>query len=237
MSQEQSIAVFVYNFPHKKSQDFLLRLIIEGLFPKIVLAADPIKLSIPKPLIRVKPLHVDLIHPKIICNRFDIEYKVIDHNCEECCNYLRSRKIELGIIAGARILRKPVIESVVHGIINIHPGLLPEGRGYDALQWAIFEGRELGVTSHVINHRIDHGYIIKRVVIPEYPDDTFIDLSLRLEQTQTNILAESIYTLNSSSLGDLEPVRDGFSLHKKMPAELERLLPNILEKRLTRLLQ
>ena len=123
------LAVFSYNFPHKKTQDFLFRLITEGISPSLVLAADPVGLNIPKPLIRIKPRHYDLLHPREICKRFDIKYFVVDHNSEECCKYLTDHSIDIGIISGARILKGPIIKSVRKGIINIHPSILPEGRG------------------------------------------------------------------------------------------------------------
>jgi phosphoribosylglycinamide formyltransferase-1 len=225
------LAIFVYNFPHKKTQDFLFRLYTDRIIPQLVLAADPIKLGIPAPSIRVKPRHIDLIHPKIICNTLNIEYLVVDHNCDRCCDVLRTSNIDIAVIAGARILKEPVISSVRKGIINIHPGLLPEGRGMDALQWAIYENRPLGVTSHVINKKVDHGLIIKKEAIPEYKDDTFIDLSLRLEQTQTNIVSESVNILRHTDTSALEPVGDKYPLHRKMPKELEECLPDLLLKR------
>lgn len=226
------LAIFAYNFPHKKTQDFLFRLLTEGLIPDMVLAANKIELKISKPTMRVKPIHIDLIHPRELCKRFAINYLVIEHNSEQCCRLLRENLINIGVISGARILNQPVIDSVSKGIINIHPGLLPEGRGLDALQWAIVENRPLGVTAHIINKRIDHGRILKRFEIPEYTDDSLIDLSLRLEQAQTTILADAIKILNSYQVECFEPVSDKYPIHRKMPPELENQLPELLNRRL-----
>lgn len=226
------LALFAYNFPHKKTQDFLFRLLVEGLTPDIVLAANRTDLKIPQPTLRVKPNHIDLIHPREICNRFGIYYYVLEHNSEECCRLLRENQITIGVISGARILDQKVIESVAKGIINIHPGLLPEGRGLDALQWAIIENRPLGVTAHIINRRVDNGRILKRFEICEYFDDTLIDLSLRLEQAQTTILAEAITTLEINPIECFDLVGDAYPLHRKMPPELENQLPSLFNRRL-----
>lgn len=231
-----NLVVFTYNFPHKKTQDFLFRLCMDGIIPKLIIAADPVRLDIPTPTIRVKPRHVDLIHPKELSHAFNIEYLIADHNSDRCCDVLKNKNIDIGVIAGARILKEPVINSVKKGIINVHPGLLPEGRGIDALQWAIYENRPLGVTSHVINKKVDHGYIIKKEVIPEYKDDTFVDLSLRLEQEETNIITESVNILNVTTVSMLEPVSNQYPLHRKMPQEFEECLPNLFLKRIEKLL-
>ena len=39
------IALFTHNLVHKKTQDFLWRLIPEGFSPKVVLACNPIELD------------------------------------------------------------------------------------------------------------------------------------------------------------------------------------------------
>ena len=59
------------------------------------------------------------------------------------------------MIAGARILKRPVIDRFSIGIINFHPGLIPEARGLDALLWSIRGDLPLGVTSHLIDERVD----------------------------------------------------------------------------------
>jgi phosphoribosylglycinamide formyltransferase-1 len=128
-------------------------------------------------------------------------------------------KPQLGIIAGARILSRHVIECFRTGIINLHPGLLPNTRGLDALQWALFRDQPLGVTAHLINERVDAGHILDQCIIDEYPDDTFVDLSLRLYETQLVMVPSAIRKAVSVSKSELRAV--GTSLHNApFPAEL-----------------
>jgi folate-dependent phosphoribosylglycinamide formyltransferase PurN len=226
-----NLAVFAYNFPHKKTQDFLWRLLTEGLKPRVVVAQDRTELDIPEPTLRVKPRHIFLVHPLDICRTFDIEYRVVDHNSSRCQQLLRSCDVDVAVISGARILGKPTICSVAKGIINLHPGLIPEVRGLDALQWAIYEGHPIGATAHVIDERVDAGRVIERRVIEEYPDDSFLDLSLRLHETQVNMVSNAVRTLRSTQPDALSQI--GVSrLHRKMPPELEATLPGLLDRRL-----
>ena len=157
-----NLALFTYNFPHKKSHDFLISLMIDGLKPSIVIAQDYTDLSIPKPTLRVRPIHKCLIHPKIICDRFKIKFIALNHNSEETQRILKENKIDIGVITGSRILKQKTIESVKKGIINFHLGIIPQHRGLDGLQWSIFEGKPLGVTAHVIEENIDAGFIIEK---------------------------------------------------------------------------
>jgi methionyl-tRNA formyltransferase len=226
-----NLAIFAYNFPHKKTQNLLWKLLTDGIKPQMVLAQDPVKLNIPRPTLRVKPRHVFLFHPREICDRFGIEYWVVDHNSKECQDLLRLNNIDIAVISGARILKGPTIRSVTKGIINLHPGLIPEVRGLDALQWAIYEGHPLGVTAHAIDQRIDAGYVIERRIIEEYPDDSFIDLSLRLNETQVEMVTTAVKLLSSTPLDSFQLVGRS-KLHKKMPARLEAKLPELLAQRL-----
>ena len=119
-----NIAIFAYNFPHKKTQDFLFRLLVENIDIKCVLANDLVELNLPKSILREKPKHTDLVYPQKICDRFNIPYYNVMHNSKECEELLNRHDIDLGIIAGARILKQNIIQSVNIGIINFHPGLL-----------------------------------------------------------------------------------------------------------------
>lgn len=226
--------IFAYDFPHKKTQDILLRLTIEELKPTLVIASPWEKLNVAPASLRVKPRHCDLVHPRDVCAALGIEYRVLAHNSEDCVQALREAKCDIGVVAGARILKQPVIDAISVGIINLHPGLLPQMRGLDALQWSIYENQPLGVTAHVIDKRVDAGLIIAREVIKEYPDDTLIDLSLRLQQTEINMVAPAVRHLQQHGLNGLDAIPVGLSYHRKMPAELEATLPQLLQKRLVK---
>ena len=78
-----NLGVFAYNFPHKKTQEGLFRLLIEGYQPKCILAADPVELSFYQSKIRVAPKGLQYVHPQIIAERLGIPYHVVAHNSPE----------------------------------------------------------------------------------------------------------------------------------------------------------
>lgn len=69
---------------------------------------------------------------------------------------------DIGILAAyGRILPKKVIDFFPHGIINIHPSLLPELRGASPIQAALATGKEqTGVSFMKMDEEMDHGPIL-----------------------------------------------------------------------------
>jgi methionyl-tRNA formyltransferase len=55
-----------------------------------------------------------------------------------------------------------VIEHFGFNIVNLHPSLLPIGRGSDPIAWAIIENQKQGVTIHVMERTLDSGPIISQ---------------------------------------------------------------------------
>ena len=79
-----------------------------------------------------------LIHPRDLCAKFDYEYIVCPHdNLKEVITFTSLQKSNIGIISGARILKKSIIKIFKYGIINYHPGPLPDTSGLDSLYWMI----------------------------------------------------------------------------------------------------
>lgn len=228
------LAVFAYNFPHKKTQNFLLRLFLEGYKIEFVVAADPIQLDLPQETLRVKPRHVDVIHPSAICHRLNIPYHVLPHNSVEVAEMMKVNNIEVGIISGARILKSHIIQSVGKGMINFHPGLIPEVRGLDALKWAIYRDLPIGVTAHFIDERVDAGRIILKEEIPIQNDDTLIDISLRLAETETNLLPKVLDLVKDKPVTDFPLVPYGGKANPAMPSKLEKEITRKLTWRLSK---
>jgi phosphoribosylglycinamide formyltransferase-1 len=221
--------VFAYGFPHKKTQDVILRLTTLGVPPLAVLAAPWERLRIPLPAVRVKPRHADLIHPADLCRTLAIEYHLVDHRSDTCLLLLDQLRPELGVIAGARVLSGAVLDYFRHGIVNLHPGLLPHVRGLDALQWSLYHEVPLGVTAHVVDTRVDAGWIIERRLIDVHEDDTLVDLGLRLYETQLAMLGPALTTAATTDRYTMEPVADG-AYRGPFPAHLASVLLERVER-------
>jgi hypothetical protein len=67
---------------------------------------------------------------------------------------------DLGIHAGAGLLRRPLIDAFRLGVLNAHMGVLPAYRGMNVAEWAALEGAPVGCTVHLIDTGIDTGPIL-----------------------------------------------------------------------------
>lgn len=86
---------------------------------------------------------------------------VKSHNSLECRNLLQRLRPELLINAGTpNILKRDILQIPLRGVLNSHPGFLPDYRGCTCLEWAIFNDDLVGATCHFMNADIDSGPII-----------------------------------------------------------------------------
>ena len=105
------------------------------------------------------------------------------------------QKPDIGILASyGKILPQSVIASLPHGILNIHPSLLPKYRGPSPVQTAILNGdKTTGVTIIKLDEKIDHGPILVQQEEEIRPDDTAQTLYQRLFKKGTSsLLLDSI---------------------------------------------
>lgn len=88
-------------------------------------------------------------------------YFVDSHNSETSLALIERLNINCLFNAGTpRKLSASLLASVRHGVVNVHPGLLPAYRGCSAVEWAIFNNDEIGNTAHFMSEGYDTGPII-----------------------------------------------------------------------------
>jgi len=220
---KMKIGIFAYNFEHKKTQEGLLNLFLHGYKVECILAANPVELNFYQSKIRLTPKDLRYIHPQIIAKRLKIPYHVVAHNSQESKDLIKNYNLDVGIILGARILKKDIIDTFKIGIINLHPGLLPENRGLDTIKWAILKDFKQGATAHFINETIDQGRIIIKKNIKIFNDDTLIDLYLRIQNLEQELMLESLKIIENAN-NNFEKISSETGSFKAVPPELEKKL-------------
>jgi methionyl-tRNA formyltransferase len=73
---------------------------------------------------------------------------------------------------------------------NLHPGLLPWGRGYGPVFWAIWAGEPAGATLHVMTSGLDRGPIVAQRAVEVRPDDTGTSLYGRVFEVRQAMVRE-----------------------------------------------
>jgi len=222
------ICVFSYNFPHKKTFEVLSTLYFNGIKINHVFAANKLKLNIKYSKERVSIKNIEYVHPKIIAQKIKSKYTVIKHDSKNLVKVLKKEKFDLGIIAGARILKKQVVECFKIGVLNLHPGILPLNRGLDTHKWAILKNWPQGVTAHLIDDKVDAGKIISKKKIDVYVDDTLVDINYRLQNTELELMIKSINILKKKKF--FKNVKNKFkNLHSCIDNKNEKKMIQVFE--------
>lgn len=174
------VIIFGYNFPHIKSENFIHILKKNKVKISAFVGANSIEINLPKKIYQKKISQKPIFNPKELCKLYSIPFYEVVHNSSNTLKIIKKTKANLGIVAGARILKSNIINSLKYGIINFHPGKIPEASGLDSLFWSIYKNIDLYVTTHFINTKIDSGCRIFQKKINVNKEDRIEDIKLRL---------------------------------------------------------
>ncbi|MFC4357687.1 methionyl-tRNA formyltransferase [Halobium salinum] len=99
---------------------------------------------------------------------------------------------DMVVAVGFRHILPPEILSVPErGCLNLHPGLLPETRGFNPNVWSIVEDRPAGATLHFMDEGVDAGPIVARREVPTRFDDTGKDVYERIEAAAIDLFEDT----------------------------------------------
>ena len=98
-----------------------------------------------------------------------------------------------------RLLSKEFINSLPQrSIINVHPSILPEFKGLNAIQQALESGAKYtGVTIHYVDEGVDTGEIIHQETIKIDENDTITSLKKRLQALEHDLFPKVIESILS----------------------------------------
>lgn len=102
---------------------------------------------------------------------------------------------DVGLVVGAGYMRvlSPAFLERFPAILNVHPSLLPEFRGLNAVGRALAAGVETtGVTVHFMVEEVDAGPIVAQETVPVLPNDTEESLLERLHPVEHRLLVEAV---------------------------------------------
>ncbi len=123
---------------------------------------------------------------------------------EEFLVELRSWDADLGVIIAFRMLPEVVWSMPRFGTFNLHASLLPDYRGAAPINHAIINGdTKSGVTTFMLNHRIDEGAILGQKEVEILPSDNVGSLYEKLMNVGQDLVVESVERIAS---GDVTPI-------------------------------
>lgn len=106
---------------------------------------------------------------------------------------LKILNADLFIVVAFRMLPEAVWKMPPLGTINLHASLLPDYRGAAPINHAIINGETMtGVTTFLIDDKIDTGNILLREEVPIYPFENAGDLHDRLMKQGARLVVNTI---------------------------------------------
>ena len=100
----------------------------------------------------------------------------------------------------APIVKPPVIDAYRGRVINMHPAILPWGRGIFPVVWALLLGHPTGVTIHFIDEGIDTGNILCEKRIPPLSGETLEKFYARLLKETEALFFENWNAIQTGAL-------------------------------------
>lgn len=113
---------------------------------------------------------------------------------------LRERNIDYIFLLGfGYMLKHDLLESFSNRIVNVHPALLPSFKGKRAIQQALNYGvRVTGLTTHLIDDKLDEGKIVCQKAIEIEENDNFESLDNKFMLHANQLLEDTICYLGKS---------------------------------------
>jgi len=224
---KKGIVVFGYDFEHTKTSTGLFWLTSAGFRPELVVLAPWEKLGVPRPSIPTSINNLQSLHPRSVCDALSLPYISLPHNLVSEDTLSNYPEATLGVSLGARILRASVPDLFKDGILNLHPGLLPDNRGLETTTHAVLRGIPQAVTAHMINNEVDKGVKLLEQIVPVYPGESIREMSTRVSSFEMPVLIQSLKLIEDIARSEKEIKSEGIynsPLNESMQADAAKLL-------------
>lgn len=123
---------------------------------------------------------------------------------------------ELVILAWwPHLVRRSFLDAGQHATLNMHPSLLPHGRGKDPNFWTLADGEPAGVTIHHVDDGIDSGPIAFQATVDTDWTDTGGTLYAKSQDRLIRLFADSLEAMLALNIPLLDQPADAGSFHRR----------------------
>lgn len=132
-----------------------------------------------------------------LANKYNIPCLKIHNNNElnskDVISWLKEKNADIFCVISFKYLPKEILSIPKITSFNVHASLLPFLRGAAPIYWAIRYGfKRTGLTSFILDERIDTGEIITNISIPIAENETYGTLHNKLSVACVGITVETI---------------------------------------------
>ena len=168
---------------HPYGREMLRQIISEGFAPSIIIS-EVSEIADEEREKFLKRIEGNDIAPTIDSQLKELQNEGIEvqhvevgiHNSAEVMPFLSDLELDLIVFGGTRIIRGEILDYPRHGVINSHPGLLPECRGSASPAWSVYHDIPIGSSTHFCDNGIDTGQLLLRREVPVKRGMTYEDL-------------------------------------------------------------
>ena len=197
---------------HPYGREMLRQIISEGFVPAIVITEDSAigDEEREKFLARISG---NPVAPTVSAQLAELESEGISvphvtvpiHNDEHCMGYIEEAEPELIVFGGTRIIRGAILEygDARGGVLNAHPGLLPECRGSASPAWSVYHDIPIGASCHFCSAAIDAGDLAGRREIPVQRGATYHDICYATLVEAAKLMTEAVAAFADGRLDEL----------------------------------
>lgn len=168
---------------HPYGREMLYQILAEGFVPTIIISEDseiadeerekfldriagnPIAPTIESQLTELHSNGIEVAHVSVPI-----------HNSENVMPHISDMELDLIVFGGTRIIRGEILEHPKDGVINSHPGLLPQCRGSASPAWSVYHDIPIGSSTHFCDNGIDTGELLLTREISVTKGMTYEDL-------------------------------------------------------------
>jgi len=119
---------------------------------------------------------------------------------ERFVSELKSLNADIFVVVAFRMLPKVVWKIPKLGTFNLHASLLPQYRGAAPINWAVINGeKKTGVTTFLIDEKIDTGSILLKQETEITPDETAGELHDKLMQIGASVVVKTLEMLKEGA--------------------------------------
>ena len=151
------------------------------------------------------------------------------HKSDMVMPHLEGRELDLIVFGGTRIIRGEILDFPSDGVINSHPGLLPDCRGSASPAWSVFHDIPIGSSTHFCDNGIDTGDLLMRREIPVTRGMTYEDLCYQTLVLAGVLMKEALIAYEEGSWGTIRRPQ-GEGIHPTFRNAPEEILEVVRQK-------
>ena len=163
---------------HPYGREMLRQILSEGFVPEVIIEEDS-GIGDEEREKFLKRIEGNPIAPSIAEQASDngITLATVPiHKSPEVMPHLEGMELDLIVFGGTRIIRGEILDYPRDGVINSHPGLLPECRGSASPAWSVYHDIPIGSSTHFCDNGVDTGELLLRRELSVKRGMTYEDL-------------------------------------------------------------